>query len=207
MKFGKVSGYFLCLLFLGFIGMISVHPVNANIEMQLPTGVIPTVTSSPSGVIVTIRLDQDQANIRSGPGTSYERIGIMIAGQQAPAKGRSVGGEWILIEYPGVPGGLGWVYSPLVAITPGNLPIVEPPPTPTPLFTTTIDPTLAAQFIVTEVPTRLPTYTESPPITIATFEDRSNSQFGVAGVPAGLIILSLASIGIIIGLFTFAQTR
>lgn len=174
---------------------------------QIPTGTIATVTSTPSGVLITVMLDQDQINVRSGPGTSYEKVGVLIAGQQAPAKGRSVGGEWLMVEYQGIPGGLGWVYAPLVNITPGNLPIVEPPPTPTPQFTTTIDPTLAAQFIVTAAPTRLPTYTQAAPITIPTFQDESRSQFIPAGIPVGLVILALASVGIFIGLFTIAQGR
>ncbi len=174
---------------------------------QIPTGTIPTVTGTPGGVVITVMLDQDQINVRSGPGTSYEKVGVLIAGQQAPAKGRSVGGEWLMIEYQGIPGGLGWVYAPLVNITPGNLPIVEPPPTPTPQFTTTIDPTLAAQFIVTAAPTRLPTYTPAAPITIPTFQDESRSQFIPAGIPVGLVILALGSVGIFIGLFTIAQGR
>jgi hypothetical protein len=196
-----------CVLIFGSLGFFDANPVNAQDLYQIPTGVIPTVTSTPSGVIITVRLDQDQINVRSGPGTSYEKVGVLIAGQQAPAKGRSVAGEWLLIEYPGIPGGLGWVYAPLVGITPGNIPIVEPPPTPTPLYTTTIDPTLAAQFIVTAAPTRLPTYTEAAPITIPTFEDKSRAQFIPGGVPLGLIILSLASVGVFIGLFTIAQGR
>ncbi len=207
MKLKFVAILFTCVLIIGLLGIFQANPVIAQGLRQIPTGVIPTVTSTPSGVIVTVRLDQDQINVRSGPGTSYEKVGVLIAGQQAPAKGRSVAGEWLLIEYPGIPGGLGWVYAPLVGITPGNLPIIEPPPTPTPLYTTTIDPTLAAQFIVTAAPTRLPTYTEAAPITIPTFEDRSRAQFIPGGIPLGLIILSLASVGVFIGLFTIAQGR
>jgi hypothetical protein len=207
MKLKLATVLFSCGLLIGMFGFFLANPVNAQGLYQIPTGVIPTVTSTPSGVTITVRLDQDQINVRSGPGTSYEKVGVLIAGQQAPAKGRSVAGEWLLIEYPGITGGLGWVYAPLVGITPGNLPIVEPPPTPTPLYTTTIDPTLAAQFIVTAAPTRLPTYTEAAPITIPTFEDKSRAQFIPGGVPLGLIILSLASVGVFIGLFTIAQGR
>jgi len=54
-----------------------------------------------------------------------------------------------LIVYLGTPGSQGWIYAPYVSLTPGELPIIEPPPTPTPLYTTTIDPTLAAQFVMT----------------------------------------------------------
>ncbi|MEJ5201103.1 MAG: SH3 domain-containing protein [Anaerolineales bacterium] len=185
-----------------------VYPIRADVMAQAPTVDIPTVTSSPSGPMITVRpdADQQQINVRSGPGTFYDKVGVLLVGQQAPAKGRSAGGEWILIEYPGVPSGTAWVYAPLVNLTPGELPIVEAPPTPTPLLTSTIDPTLAAQFIVTVAPTRLPTFTEPPPLSIPTFPP--NPTAGTAGgIPMGLIIVSIAAVGIIIGIFTFAQSR
>lgn len=197
----------LAILIIVLLSLNKTFPVSASALAQIPTLDIATVTSTPSGPIATVMLDQDQINVRSGPGTSYAKIGVLLSGQQVPAKGRSVGSEWILIEYPGVTGGQGWIYAPLVNLTPGNLPIVEPPPTPTPLYTMTIDPTLAAQFIVTAVPTRLPTFTEPPPLTIPTFQERGGLTSITGGMPSGLIILSLAAVGLIIGLFTLAQGR
>jgi hypothetical protein len=134
----------------------------------------------------------------------YDRVGVLLAGQSAPAKGRSPGNEWILVEYPGIPGGTAWVYAPLVEIRPQvQLPIVEPPPTPTPAITATIDPTLAARFIVTDVPTRLPTFTAPPPLNIPTFVPESAPT--VAGIPMGLVILGLAALGVFFGVIAFAQ--
>lgn len=72
--------------------------------------------------------------------------------------------------------------------TPGELPIIEPPPTPTPLYTTTIDPTLAAQFVMTPVPTNLPTFTPAQPLVIPTFTDAPGTS-AIGGVPMGLVIL------------------
>ena len=150
--------------------------------------------------------DQDQINVRSGPGTFYEKVGVLLAGQSTPAKGRSAGGDWVLVEYPGVAGGQGWVYAPLVSLTPGSLPIIEPPPTPTPLVSPTIDPTLAAQFVVTAQPTRLPTYTEPAPLTIPTFTDLPG--MGIReGIPMGIVIIGLGSVGIFLGLFAIAQGK
>lgn len=185
------------------------QPVLANVEAQIPTGSVPTVTSTASGPIVTVRLDIDQPNInvRSGPGTSdYDIIGLLLLGQKAVAKGRSIGGDWIMIEYPGVKGGIGWVHSSLVDITPGELPVVEPPPTSTPLVTVTIDPTMAAQFVVTLAPTRLPTFTPPPQLVIPTFITEG-SGIATTGIPMGLVIISLAVIGIFLGLFALAQGR
>jgi len=176
---------------------------------QIPTGTVPTVTSTPSGPIVTVRPGQNEdfINVRSGPNSLYPKIGILLIGQSAPAKGRSPGGEWILIEYPGVPGGEGWVYANLVNITPGDLPIVEPPPSPTPAVTQTIDPTLAAQFIVTAAPTRLPTYTPPPPLVIPTFVTAASSTLSITGVPMGLIILIFLTAGILLGIFSLTVRR
>jgi len=179
-----------------------------TVHAQIPTGTIPTVTSTPSGPVVSVRPGQNEdfINVRSGPNVLYPKIGVLLLGQTAPAKGRSPGGDWILIEYPGVEGGIGWVYANLVNLTPGNLPIVEPPPEPTPAVTQTIDPTLAAQFIVTVAPTRLPTFTQPPPLVIPTYPP-VNSGVVMTGVPMGLVILVLLTVGVLLGIFSFVQHR
>lgn len=182
-------------------------PVSAGVTPQQVTlSPLPTVTGTPVGVTITVKLDQEQINVRAGPGTTYPLVGVLLAGQKVPAKGRSVGGEWILVVYPGAPGGVGWVYAPLVDPSGGALPVVEPPPTPTPLVTATIDPTLAAQFIITTIPTRLPTFTPPPPLVIPTFQ-ASAGGFSISGVPMGLVIVALAALGIFLGIFSLAQGR
>lgn len=181
-------------------------PVIASGFPQMPTVAIPTVTSTAMGAAVTVKLDQEQINVRSGPGTLYPKVGVLLAGQVIPAKGKSPGGEWILVDYPGVEGGTAWLYAALVDLVPGSvLPIVEPPPTPTPLQTSTINPTLAAQFIVTSVPTRLPTFTPPPPLQIPTFTAVETSTKG--GVPPGLVIISLITVGALLGVVSLTQRR
>ncbi len=196
-------------LFIGlsiFVSYIIFVPVAwAYPEAQIPTVSIPTVTGTPLGPTAIVKSDQEQINVRGGPSTDYPIVGVLIAGQQVPALGRSVGGLWVQISYPGVSGGVAWVYAPLVDVV-GNLPLIEPPPTPTPRTTPTIDPTLAAQFIVEVPPTRLPTFTAPPPLIIPTFEpDTSNS--GTAGVPIGFIIVGLGVIGFFGTLISFLRGR
>jgi len=175
---------------------------------QIPTLDIPTVTGTPSGPMITVRPDSGEAqiNVRSGPGTYYDKVGLLLVGQSVPAKGKSPGGDWIMIEYIGAPGNTAWVHTPLVSVSSGILPIVEPPPTPTPLITNTIDPTLAAQFIITAAPSRLPTFTAPPPLSVPTFVS-APSETVRNSLPMGIVIISLAAIGIFIGLFTLAQTK
>lgn len=209
MKNRWVIPILLLVLFFSFLSFERPLTVNANFPNQLGTVAIATVTGTPAGAMIKVKMDVDQTqiNVRSGPGPFYPKIGVLLVGQQAPAKGKSSGGDWILIEYPGVLGGTGWVYAPLVSITPGaELPIIEPPPTPTALYTATIDPTLAAQFIVTNEPSRLPTFTQPAPLVIPTFAKSSNTGL-ITSIPMGLVIVTLAAIGILIGLISLTQGR
>jgi hypothetical protein len=194
----------IIIIYIGFI-----LPSNHIVFAQNPTVVFPTVTSTASGPIVTVKMDTDQPqiNLRAGPDIFYGKVGVLQAGQSAVAKGKSPGGNWILIDYPGIPGGMAWVWAAYVNITPGTLPVVEPPPTPTPVTTATIDPTLAAQFIVTVEVTRLPTFTAPPPMMIPTFQDVSPTSGQIGNIPIGMVIIGLAAGGVIVGLFALAQSR
>lgn len=186
--------------------IIIIYALQAPIaKAQIPTVSIPTVTSSPSGSTVTVTREFDQINVRGGPGSDYPVVGVLIAGQQVAALGRSAGGQWVQIIYPGGPDGVAWVYSPLVEVS-GSLPIVEPPPTPTPRTTPTIDPTLASQFIVEIPPTRLPTFTAPPPLAIPTFPPEQIP--GVSGrIPMGLIIVGLGILGFFGTIISFLRGR
>jgi hypothetical protein len=199
----------------GILGLISITLAfiisvygdifNPQVNAQIPTVSVPTVTGSPQGPVVSVRrdADQDSINVRSGPSAKYDIIGVLIVGQTVPANGRTPGGDWIQIFYPGVPGSSGWVYSPLVTVN-GSIPIVEPPPTPTPRTTPTIDPTLAAQFIVEIPPTRLPTFTPPPPLAIPTFQAQP-PQTVPGGIPMGIVIIGMAVLGVFGILISFLR--
>ncbi|MCF6278343.1 MAG: SH3 domain-containing protein [Anaerolineales bacterium] len=195
-RFGiKISVWMLMLA--GVFGLIFGSPATGRVQAQQPTGSVPTVTGTPSGAYITVNLDQDFVNIRSGPSSYfYPRVGVLLAGQSAPALGRSSGGDWIMISYVGAPGNVGWIYAPNVSlITQNFLPVMEAPPTPTPLATPTIDPTLAAAFIAPETPTRLPTFTPPAPLVVPTFVD--DALVDAKRVPMGLVIFSLGFIGLL----------
>ncbi|MEA3350971.1 MAG: SH3 domain-containing protein [Chloroflexota bacterium] len=162
---------------------------------QQPTVNVPTVTGTPTGPIAIVYSEpEEQINVRSGPGTDYPRVGVLLNRQEVPALGRTPAGDWVQILYLGVDEGVAWVYAPLIRIEGGDIPIAEPPPTPTPLVTPTIDPTLASQFVVQAQPTRMPTFTPPPPIVIPTFPAEKTST-GTGGVPIGFVIISLGIIG------------
>lgn len=194
------------LLFLGMGVLALALPFTRTVQAQQPTGSVPTVTGTPRGPYVTVNLDVDFVNVRSGPSEYfYPKIGILLRGQTAPALGRSPDGSWIQVYYLGVPGNTGWIYAPNVSLnSAGFLPIVEPPPTPTPPATPTINPTLEAAFIPPQTPTRLPTFTPPPPLENLVFTDNADAA---SRVPLGLIVLFLGFVGGLIAAISFLRGR
>lgn len=195
------------VLWIGWIlaGLVCVPKGLAKPLGQQPTVAIPTVTSSPFGPMATVNSEQDQVNVRGGPGTDYPIVGVLVAGQRIPALGRSPGGDWVKISYPGIEGGVAWVYSYYVTVD-RELPIIEPPPTPTPRVTPTIDPTLAAQFVVELAPTRLPTFTPAQPIVMPVYTEPPSTQ-NTAGVPMGFIVIGMGAVGLFGLLVSFFRSR
>ena len=169
-------------------------PVMASPESIQAETPIATVTGTPEGPVILI---PDQVNVRLCPSVDCDLVGVLIMGQTASAIGRSPGGEWIQIIYPGVAGNVAWVYAHYVVLQAGQsfLPIVEPAPTPTPKITPTIDPTLAAQFNLGEsISTPLPTFTAAAPVIQPTFE--AVQGVNEPGFPPILAILSLFVLGL-----------
>ncbi len=76
--------------------------IDKEVNAQIPTVALPTVTGSPVGSVVTVRrdVDQDSINVRAGPSAKYDIIGVLIVGQSVPAQGRTPGGDWVQIFYP-----------------------------------------------------------------------------------------------------------
>lgn len=149
--------------------------------------------STPTGVLATV-IYAEQINVRGGPSTvNYPIIGNLFPGDIVPALGISKGREWIQISYSGGSGGVGWVYAPFVSLSGGELLIVEPPPTPTPLVTATIDLTLAAAFNIQPTQTRIPTFTPPPPLDVPQFTEAGASR--PSGTAFGIFIVILMIIG------------
>jgi hypothetical protein len=195
---------FLIFTAIGLAGLFWFFPACSNVEAQQPTGSIPTVTGTANGPFITVT-SADGANVRAGPSSfDYELIGYLVPGETAPALGRSPAGEWIEISYLPARGSVGWVYAPLVSLSFGNLPILEPPPTATPRTTPTINPTYVAAFQVVSTPTRLPTFTPPPPFATLSFEPVNGSG---SRMPMGFVILGLALVGILGAVISFLRGR
>ncbi len=181
-------------------------PAYAAPDFQQPTVSIATVTGTPVGAYIIVDPSHVQVNVRSGPGTDYPTVGVLVGGEQVAAKGRSVAGEWIQVFYPAVAEGVAWVYAPLVTLFgTAQLNIVEPPPTPTPRVTPTIDPTLAAQFVLEIPATRMPTFTPPEPLEIPEFEQAGTGRVG--GVPVGMLITGVGLMGLFAAAVSYLRER
>ena len=171
----------LTVAILGFSAILSPGHAGAVQEVSTPTGILATVIYT------------EPINVRSGPSTVfYPIIGQLKPGDIIPALGVSPGREWVQISFAGGVNGTGWIYAAFVTISGGELQIAEPPPTPTPLISATIDPTLAAAFIVQPTLTRMPTFTPPPPLEIPEFTDTAETRSSGA---AGIFIVILVVIG------------
>ncbi len=181
-------------------------PAPIFVHAQQPTGSIPTVTGTPLGPMITVYLNNDQVDVYAGPSSyDYPAVGVMLAGEQAPALGQAEGLDWIEIQYIGVPNSVAWIYAPYVSITSGaNLPNVPIPPTPTPASTPTINPTLFAALIPVVTSTRLSTFTPPAPVALPTFADETTRP---SSVPIGLIIVGFLFIGGLGAIISFLRGR
>ncbi|HLF74482.1 MAG TPA: SH3 domain-containing protein [Anaerolineales bacterium] len=160
--------------------------------------------STPTGISATVTYT-DPINVRSGPSTVYYPIiGQLAPGDVVPALGVSPAREWVQIVYPPT-GATGWVYASFVSVSGGELRIIEPPPTPTPPVTATIDPTLAAAFNTQPTETRLPTFTPPPPLDIPEFNDASRPR--AAGAVFGFFIVGLGLSGAVGLLVSYVLRR
>lgn len=97
------------------------------VGMQLIVGFEqPTAAKAAAQPFVTVLPDSGEVSLRSGPGSDYETVGTLAEGEQAPAVGISVQGDWIQVSYAKAPSGTAWVYASLVSLSEGYLPVVEP---------------------------------------------------------------------------------
>jgi hypothetical protein len=163
-------------------------------------------TPDSGDVFVTVTYPE-QINIRNGPSTvNYEIIGNLQPGATAQALGVSPGRDWVQIVFPAGPGGIGWVHTSLISLSSGNLQIVEPPPTPTPRTTATIDPTLAAAYVFEPTATRMPTFTPPPSLEVPQFTQMPTSD-PKSEMPIGVFVLGLGILGIVGYLVSLVRRR
>jgi hypothetical protein len=140
--------------------------------------------------------DQD-VNVRSGPGTDYDRVGTLVRGQSGAILAQAqTYGVWLKIVYIGGPDNTGWVAQDVVKVIGdlGQVPTVLPPPTPTlpPAPTQVISTTVEALRTLAANP--LPTFTAPPPVVHPTLLPVQGLQ-SESGFPPAVLIISLFVLG------------
>ena len=89
-----------------------------------------TFTFTPSVPMVSVSV---ATNCRSGPGNLYSILGVLATGQSAQVVGQNTQSGYWIIQLPSQ-GGTCWLWNQYATVT-GNtsgLPLISPPPTPTP---------------------------------------------------------------------------
>lgn len=180
----------------GFTSLVFSRPFWTTVLAEQTNDSTPTDTPALNGAFITVTYIEP-INVRAGPSSfDYPIVGSIPVGGTAPAIGRSPAGEWIQIVFPAAPRGIGWVYAANVSLSSGALlPIVEAPPTATPLVVDTVNPTFVAAFQVTSTSTRLPTFTAPPPLVIPTYGNPTGESPG--GIQTGWVIVGLGLIGLV----------
>ena len=84
-------------------------------------------TSTPRPVEGTTRA---QVNVRSGPGTGYDSLGLLDSGEKVQIVASDSQGQWYQILYPPAPQGRGWIAAQFVQVPAGTE--IPPDATPTP---------------------------------------------------------------------------
>lgn len=122
----------------------------SSVATSTPT---PRPSPTPSGYHLTIQ--STYQNVRSGPGLNFDVIGQLPRGSAARVIGATADFSWLVIDFRGQ---WGWLAAYLVdAVGNRNLvPIILPPPTPTPPATATVAPPSQADLIIVDAyPQRL----------------------------------------------------
>lgn len=125
----------------------------------------PTPTPNTEPQLTTIA----DLNVRSGPGTDYDLLGLLPSGTATEIVGRDETRQWWQIRFDPSPTGLGWVaadpsFSKVVNVE--SVPVAQAPPTPTAPPTSTPTATPEPSATPTPVPTSAaPTNTPIPSAT------------------------------------------
>ena len=123
-------------------------PTGTSSPTNTPTATTtPTPTPKPDAVVNVKAL-----NLRSGPGTVYDVVGLLKQGDSLEATGKNLAGGWLKVVAPS--GQEGWVNASFLKI---NLPLVsvpvaQVPPTPTPMYTLTPTATPTPELLPPPIP-------------------------------------------------------
>jgi PKD repeat protein/uncharacterized protein YraI len=129
----------LCVLGLGLLGVYDLpggatptpQAQATSVAIYRVSGIVvvaPTPGAGAPAAAAVCRID-----ILSGPGATYERVGVLEEGRRAEVIGRSEDGQWYVIKITEAKTTQGWVSVQCLQVeNVETVPVVPPPPTPTP---------------------------------------------------------------------------
>lgn len=147
-------------------GWVTSQYVTVASGTELPVDATPT-PAGPIGRVI------QRLNVRSGPGTTFDALGLLEPGVSVSLTGKNTTASWFQIDYPAGPGGHGWVTSQYVqtdataglpvlddygiVITPGTAgtpsgPVLPPTPTVGPAYSdgdSSVNPAIHVTFSAT----------------------------------------------------------
>jgi len=93
-------------------------PPTATQEPATPTPEVPPTDTpapaSPTPELATLRVTSATANVRSGPGTGFGRLGSARSGETYDVTGKNPAGDWWEIDFNGQ---TAWIYSQMGTVT------------------------------------------------------------------------------------------
>lgn len=163
-------------------GWVSAQYVTTAARPEVPT-IGGAATGASSGNVAIV---QQQINVRSGPGTSFNSLGTLNPQDVLSLTGKDPNGAWLQIEFAAGPEGKGWVNAAFVrAQGVENLPIV----TEAGLVVGTGTPTVVpATPTATVVPAQTDNDSRDAPIVSVVFEPEGTQSFiynGGVSTPEG----------------------
>ena len=201
----RLNRYLGQLILILFLAGCSRNPPNRPqvLAPPTPTGALPAATqprsvqSSPTPTLLPVAIPLENLNVRAGPAITYEKVGLLEAGSEAPLIGQNEDGDWWQVDYPDAPEGTGWIAAEFAearnpdALAPPTTPIA--PLTPTRALTagltvTTPRPQVIEQLILDVSPTTIHT-TECARLRYAA-EGLSEVRLNEQPLPAGNIVAS-----------------
>jgi uncharacterized protein YraI len=154
----------------------------------------------------------EDVTVRAGPGTQYDRVGLLIAGNSSEILGRSPAGTWLKIRYVGAPDNEGWVLREFVRVMGDapNMPTIMPPgtptlpPTPVPVIgdPAEADGTTTPEANANRLPTFTPPVVEARPTLLPAQGLRPTS-----GLPPAALITALFVLGAFGGVVSLLRRR
>jgi uncharacterized protein YraI len=157
------------------IGWVAAQYVQLAAGTQVPLEVTPT-PAGPQGRVLQL------LNVRSGPGTSFDSLGMLQPNATVALTGKDATAAWFQISYPAAPGGHAWVTAQYIQTdASGALPVLDAYGTPAPANGTAGPVTSQTTPTATVGPAFADYDTAAAPSVRVTFSAAGTRQFSYTG--------------------------